>query len=369
MTAAHLPKRTVRALVLALAVSTLVVGCSSAPTPPPEPATPKLVVAHLGGADSAVSVFSTTGATSEMKRNHTFELDGGAMAYSAVIGPDGDVYVSNFATGTISIVDIDDATSGANANTVVSAPARVFSSPDVPTPSAMAFDSRGDLWVVDTRNPDPNSSGPNRIVRFADPSTIADGASVPAATIIDLAVKPVDHAVNRLVYSLYIDDSDRLWYVDYMSWSVGRLDDLANRGAHETEVVPDMHMITWDPLDAEDRTTVMNPVGITMSDSGSLYLGSLNGNHVYRFDGASAWTGALVDVVPDASLAVGVEKARFVAIDDQDALWVLSNVDHRMVRVIGHGTASGTTTLTPTHSLTWGAFGSVFGGGMSFAGP
>lgn len=369
MTTTQPQKRTVRVIVLALAVLTLVVGCSSAPTPPPGPATPTLAVAHIGGADGAVSVFTTTGATSDMNLTHAFELDGGHMTYSAVFGPDGDVYVSNFATGTIAIVAIDDATSGANASTVVSAPARVFSSPDVIAPSAMAFDSRGDLWVADQRNPDPTAIGPNRIVRIADPSGIADGASVPAATIIDIAERPEGMFVQRLVYSLYIDDLDRLWYVDYMSWSVSRLDDLANRGAHETNVAPDMQMITWDPNDPEDTTNVVNPVGITMSDSGSLYLGSLNGDYVYRFDGASAWTGFTIDKTPDAYLSVGVAKARFVAIDDQGALWVLSNVDRKLVRVVGHEAGTGVTTLAPTRSLTWGTFGAVFGGGMSFAAP
>lgn len=356
-------------LFIAVAVSAmaLVAGCSSGPQEPTGPGTPVLALAHMVGGTSGVTMFAATDATSDLTRARHFTLGADEMAYAAVIGPDGDVYVTGYGDGTIAIVAAADAMAGTGPDASVTASARRFSSPDMTTPSALAFDGRGDLWVVDTLNMDPLEPGPNRLLRFADPGSITDGASVAAATILDLAEEPAGFQAHRLLYVIHIDDDDRLWYTDYFSWSVGRLDDLAGRGAHETDVVPDMQFITWDPTVVDPVVHVANPVGIAISSTGALYLGSHAGDHVYRFDGASTWTGFHDDVQPDAFLAVGIARPRFVAIDDEGALWVLNNADRELARVVGHGTGSGTVSLTPTRTLSWGSWGQVLGGGMSFA--
>lgn len=128
-----------------------------------------------------------------------------------------------------------------------------------------------------------------------------------------------------------------------------------------------MQFITWGPTVVDPSVHVANPVGIAISGAGALYLGSHDRDHVYRFDGASTWTGYHDDVQPDAFLAVGIAKPHFVAIDDEGALWALNNADRELARVVGHAAGLGTVSLTPTRTLSRCSWGQVLGGGMSFA--
>lgn len=357
-----------RAAGSALLVAVLALAGCTGPQGPAGLGAPVLALAIPAGPNgvSGVTVFSSHGPSSEMTRTRHFNFPENRMAYAALIGPDGDFYVSNFAIGTISIVSPEEAMAGSGPNDATTTAAKMFSSPDMNAPGALAFDNHGNLWVADTRNTNPNAPGPNRLLRFENPSSIADGSAVPAATIIDLDVSPVGFFPPYYLYSIYIDDMNRLWYTDYQGWNVGRIDNLLTRGAHETDVVPDMQMVTWDPTDADDEAFVVNPVGIAVSAAGDLYLGSHNGDHVYRFDDAASWTGYNPDVEPDAFIDVGITKPRFVAIDEEGALWALNNGERQLARVVGHESGTGNVTLTPTTKLTWGDWGQVFGGGINF---
>lgn len=353
--------------VLTTLLAAVLSACSTSTPPPAFGGAPILAVAHTRGADSAVAIFETEGTAADMQRTALLTMPNDLLAYSSVLGPNGDLYVATSIDGAIVIVGSEDVGDGAGPQTPAGATGRTFTSPDMVNPLALAFDGRGDLWVADRRNPDPSGPGPNRLLRFEDPSSIQDGDSVEAATILDLATAPTGFLAPRLVYAMLIDDQDRLWYTDYYGWSVGRIDDLAGRAASEADVVPDMQFVTWDPTDVADVAVVANPAGLALSDAGDLYLGSNDGDVVYRFDGAGAWTGFLPDVAPDASLDVGIAKPRFVALDPEGGLWALSNTDRKLARVEGHANGTGSVTLAPTRTLAWAPSGTVLGGGMRFA--
>lgn len=155
-------------------------------------------------------------------------------------------------------------------------------------------------------------------------------------------------------------------------WTVGRLDGLATRSALETEMVPDLQILGFDPdAPSIDTAALSNPVGLTLAEDGSLYVGSSASDVVVRFDGAGGWSGYVPNAVPDARLAVGIPRPRFVALDAEGGLWALTNgtpeaPTRELVRVVGHATPTGDATLVPTERRTWATSGQVLDGGMRF---
>ncbi len=349
-----------------LLLAALLAACATG-SPPVGDRDPVLAIGYIGQ-QSAVAVFDTPGPTAELRRASLLQMPEGLLSYSSVFGPSGDLFVATSVGGAIVIVDAAVASGGGDPTRPTVVAGRSFTSPDMLNPVALAFDARGDLWVADGRNTAPESPGPNRLLRFAAPTSIQDGASVAAATVLDLAAQPTGYRGHWYLYALHIDAQDRLWYVDHFGWSVGRIDDLSGRGAHEVDVVPDLQFVNWAP-EVGDAAVVNYPVGIAVSDAGAVYLGSRDGAHVYRFDGAGSRTGFLPGVPPDALLEVGVDKPRFVALDDEGALWALSNTSRTLVRVEDHAEVTGTVSLSPTRRLEWAPEGQVLGGGMSFSRP
>lgn len=368
------PRAAARALGFAVALGLALAACGPAGPTGPTPPETRAVLAIANPPFGSVRVFTTEGATADLESAAEFVIPASELPYSAVGGPDGRIYVASSTTGTITataIADVLAADPGAG-------PARpattTFSSPDLLNPIAMAFDQRGDLWVSDARLSTPAEPVANHLVRFAaaDLAAVADGGSVAAASVLAFAADPEGYWRSHLIYALHVDDLDRLWYTDVYAWSIGRVDGLADRGALETDVVPDLLILPFDPANPViDAAELTNPVGLAVAANGALYVGSSATDTVARFDGAGGWTGVRTEVAPDARLAVGIDRPRFVALDAEGGLWALTNGGttrsvRELVRVVGHATVAGDATLTPTERRTWATSGTVLGGGMRF---
>lgn len=361
-------------LALAAALAAVLAACAAGSPTEPTPDPLRAVLAVANPVSGQVSVLATEGVTADMVLSRVFTTPSTELTYSAVGGPDGRFYVASSTNGTLTAVSIAEVMAADLSSDDVDADTITFSSPDLINPIAMAFDARGDLWVSDGRLSTPAVAVPNHLVRFAaaDLASVTDGGQIDAATVLAFAENPEGWWRNHLIYALHVDEFDRLWYSDLYAWTIGRIDGLGTRTANETDVVPDLQILPFDPAAPSiGAAELSNPVGLTLADDGSLYVGSSASDVVARFDGAGGWSDYLTDVAPDARLSVGIPRPRFVALDAEGGLWALTNgsVDaptREIVRVVGHTAPTGDATLAPTERVTWALTGQVLGGGMRF---
>lgn len=363
-----------RRFTLLAAVSVALAACGATGPADPVPGAPRAVLAIANPPYGGVHVFATSGATADMESDRYFTIPASERPSSVVGGPDGRLYVASSTTGTLTAAEIVEVMTPDHTAGRVGVATATFSSPDLLNPLALAFDARGDLWVADGRGSTAAAPVPNHLLRFAaaDLATVVDGGAIDAATVLVFAENPEGWWPNHLIYALHLDELDRLWYTDVDASTVGRIDGLAARAALETDVVPDLQVLGFDPAAPSiDAAELSNPVGLTLAEDGSLYVGSSASDVVVRFDGAGGWSGYVPNAVPDARLAVGIPRPRFVALDAEGGLWALTNGTpeapaRELVRVVGHATPTGDATLVPTERRTWATSGQVLGGGMRF---
>ncbi|MBX3143435.1 MAG: hypothetical protein KF813_06750 [Trueperaceae bacterium] len=356
--------KTLHSLLALLAAAVIVVGCGG--TTPPDPDEPNLFLLVPDYTLVSIDVLSAVDDTSELARNSSasFGIEDDASTTGAAFGPGDRIYVADHGVGRILVYDVEEAFEEASPE-----PVAIITSASFEEPVSIAFDTDGNLWVSDGRRSSSDDPVPNHILRFdAVDSVVGDSVLTPDA-VIELHLNTSLAFNHNQIRSLYFDHLGRLWFVDYHSWTVFRIDDPGDFTGTTSDVVPDFQFRALDAGDA-NASPIRNPSAVLLSASGVLYVGNDGQNTVARFDDLSEIGSGLSNNVPSANLSVGLQRTNILAFDPNGDLWVGSSGDgtnSQLVRITDPTTGTGAVTKTPAQTVNW-APGSQFtyGGSLLF---
>jgi sugar lactone lactonase YvrE len=180
-------------------------------------------------------------------------------------------------TGNSRVLRFDDAASkanGASANGVLGQPS--FASNDFATtasgmwtPKGVTVGSAGRVWVADTGN--------NRVLRFDDAASKADGASADGVLgQIDFTSRATATTASGMngPYGVAVDSTDRLWIVDHLNNRVLRFNGTS------ADVVLGQSDFT-SSVAATSATGMLFPRGVAVDNVGSIWVA--DGSRVLRF--------------------------------------------------------------------------------------
>jgi sugar lactone lactonase YvrE len=205
------------------------------------------------------------------------------------------------------------------------------------TPSGLAVDSAGRLWVTDSEN--------NRVLRFDNAASKANGASA------DGVLGQPDFTSNTIALtangmnepsSLAVDSAGRLWVSDRVHNRVLRFDNAASKanGAAADGVLGQANFTSQ--LSTSTASGLSSPTGLAVDSDGRLWVVDLSNHRVLRFDNAASKSdGANANGVlgqPDFTSNLpsnGADKMNFpraVSTDTTGNLWVVDLSNHRVLR-------------------------------------
>jgi len=212
-------------------------------------------------------------------------------------------------------------------------------------PGGVALDSSGRLWVADPGN--------NRVLRFDNASSLANGANADAVLGQTDFVSAINGTAQNKFwnpYGLSVDSTGRLWVTDASNSRVLRFDNAASKanGANADGVLgqPNFTSGAWGIT----ATTMNSPYGLHASTNGTLWVADGENFRILRFDNAAAKAnGAAADGVlgqpdfttRDASVTSQnrMSQARGLAFDDNTGTLYVMNGDANRILVFNNAAA------------------------------
>lgn len=218
-------------------------------------------------------------------------------------------------------------------------------------PSGLVIDpASGKLFVT--------SGGQHRILRFADPSSLSNGANAEAVfgqTDFSGNLGGTTAAKFNSPIGLHIDGSGRLWVADYQNHRV-----LMFEGAADLDSGATADLVLGQPdfttaTEGTSVTAMRAPVGVFVDAGDNLWVADFGNHRVLKFaDVSSLANGAAATTVlgqPDftthTSGTSGVKMAgpSGVAVDAAGRLWVADQTNRRILRfddaaTLGNGAAA-----------------------------
>lgn len=205
-------------------------------------------------------------------------------------------------------------------------------------PSGLVIDpASGKLFV--------SSGGQHRILRFADPSSLSNGANAEAVFgQEDFSGNVGGTAAAKLnsPIGLHIDGSGRLWVADYQNHRVLMFEGAADldSGAAADLVLGQSDFTT--AIEGTSATAMRTPVGVFVDAEENLWVADFGNHRVLKFADISSLTnGAAATTVlgqPDFAIrtagtsAVKMAGPSGVAVDAAGRLWVADQTNRRVLR-------------------------------------
>jgi DNA-binding beta-propeller fold protein YncE len=194
----------------------------------------------------------------------------------------------------------------------------------------------GKLFVVEEIN--------QRVLRFANPAALEDGAAAEAVLgQDDLSSKVWGQGANRLFFpkGVFVDKTGTLWVADTSNHRVLRFDNAASKanGANADGVLGQPNFNTLGS--ATSKTGMNTPMGLFVDADGTLWVADSSNNRVLRFDNAATKAnGAGADGVlgqPDftsnsAAVTQSGMNTPFDVWVSQGALFVADRANNRVLR-------------------------------------
>jgi sugar lactone lactonase YvrE len=310
-----------------IAASVLVIGAGSsgAATTPTAPNT--MYVLNMTG--SGVLSFAP-GSTGNVAPTSTVSGAGTTLNTPSAMAMDssGNVWVANSTANTlVEFTQAQLATGGAPAPTVT----LTATAGSLDVPQALAFDRSGDLWVANATN--------SSVVEFTPSQLAASGAPVPKVTITTDGVVPASISAPA---SLAVDGSGNLW--------------IGNGGNNTiVSLTPAQLSATGTPTPAVTLTStaITAPDSLAFDRSGNLWLGnnSIPGNVVAFTPTQLAASGAPVPKIILSSNTTNLDGPHGLTFDRFGNLWVgnfLGNsiTEFTPAQLAASGTPTPATTLT-----------------------
>ena len=203
-------------------------------------------------------------------------------------------------------------------------------------PSCLYFDRRGRLWVSDESN--------NRVLVYEAASyrNVQAADRVYGQLNFTTSFGATTAAKMYRPYGVCVDSDDNLWVGDYGNNRVLRFSSISTKasGASADQVLGQPDFTTATP--AAGAAGMNGPVGITVSSTGTLYVGCSGNHRILRFNNAvTLGNGAPASGVlgqPDfTSTSFGLSGTKFatpygVWVTQDDALWVSDYSNNRVLR-------------------------------------
>ncbi len=261
------------------------------------------------------------------------------------------------------------------------------------TPTGIAFDSHGDLWVAD--------SGNGRITKFEAPFVTAEGASIPVlghpgradfglpvtrgVTNASTIGIPTGISEGIALQGLAFDQAGNLWVTDSANNRVLEFDAVSLQSAvANQEAIPASIVIGQPNFTSNSQgtsaTQLSGPTGIAFDPSGNLWVSDTGNNRVVEFrppfsvgQGASAVVGqpdftSFTPDHPDTTLG-GLDQPIGIAFDGGGNLWVADNQDHRVMMFEPPFVLGENSSLLIGEMLTGGQFVTIASGPGSVGTP
>jgi sugar lactone lactonase YvrE len=170
-------------------------------------------------------------------------------------------------------------TDGMNASLVVGQTSFTASVPGVSpeglySPIALAFDSSGDLWVAD--------SGNSRVLEFPAPLSSGESAlRVIGQTSFDARSPALSQTGLYVPEAIAFDGSGNLWVSDTGNDRVLQFQAPFSNGEKATVVLGQATFTT--DLPATSQSSLINPEGLAFGSSGSLWTADASNNRIVEF--------------------------------------------------------------------------------------
>jgi hypothetical protein len=214
-------------------------------------------------------------------------------------------------------------------------PDLTITSPGLASPQALAFDSAGNLWVVNFAGA---GVGIANIIRFDAPGAWSDSMTASPTATIAPASDPTSMGRFLQGTAIAFDSAGNLWFASVSC--VLRIDNPGSLSGAVT-AAPSVTISTGEAYSS-----------IAFDAQGALWItGTLNGYFALRIDEPSALTGVLQPTLA-ARIALPTANVSFpggMAFDTDGALWVVTS--SRIVKLASPGTFVGQVTPTPAVDL------------------
>jgi streptogramin lyase len=337
-------RRTVWQGCVVAVVLVLVAACAAVSEADPESRT--LLVPNFDAGN--VSVLRPQDRVAGGSPSRTFRFANLEEPCGVAVGPDGRVYVADYAVGTIYVGGLAAALGGGTIPTLAE-----LTSAAVVGPCGIAFDAAGNLWVGDY--------DAAAVVNLGDPSGLTGAALVTAAAVLAVSSAP-EYTSFAYLYDILFDAQGRLWVVD-ADGVVYRFDAPSQINGIQ-EVAPSLELRTYqDP--ATGRWSLNGVETIALDAQGRLYAGT--GEGVHRFDGGASLSGVVTDRVPNAFIQTGEDYPSVIVLDSAGRLWVAhwnddEGTPQALLRIDSPSSGSGVVNANAGLALDWAASGFVEGG-------
>ena len=230
-------------------------------------------------------------------------------------GPDGRLYLADYRSDAIVVVDGPDLDSDGPVT-----PAAVITNAGLRGPMGGGFDSQGNLWVA--------SYTDAVLLRFD--GVLGTSGDVDLAPALVLTVDDSGDAVGfDTIYDVFVDHLDHVWVADYGSQAVYRFENAGTLTGTQSRV-PDLYLTYVSSTVSDSGFSLYYPISVVVDRNGTLYVGNYD-YEVSRFDDALSLVGA-PEIEASAYLDTGIDYNYMVALDQSGALWV-GHYDGELVRL------------------------------------